>query len=469
MKFFESTPLGRVLNRFSTDLNNIDNMLPFILNIVLGDLVSLLGALVVITYSLYWIIFVIIPLAIIYYFIQKFYRKTSREVKRISSVAMSPVYTHFSESLSGAVTIRGFGETSRFCQEIRDKITKFLRADLTETAGSVWFSFHLEMLGVLLVSAVSLLIVLKHHVSTVSAGYVGLAITSALTINSLLCELVLQFTENEKQMVSVERVGQYLKNIKSERQDGIMDPPQDWPNDGVVKYDNIYLRYRENLPFVLKGINFQSAAGEKIGIVGRTGSGKSSLLSLLFSLIDHQMGDIFIDGINIAHIPLQRLRSSIAIIPQDSFLFSGTVRENLDPTGSYSDEEVWNALKLCQLEDTIRNRPLTLLSDVGEQGREFSAGQRQLVCLARSVLRKTKVLCIDEATASVDVDTDSFIQQTMRSVFRDNTVFTIAHRLETIMHCDRIIVMSGGEIVECDSPEHLLANKESHFYMLREK
>ncbi|KAG1690982.1 Multidrug resistance-associated protein 7 [Nymphon striatum] len=469
LKFFESTPLGRILNRFSTDINNIDDILPFILNIVVASFIQLIGMIVVISYSLVWIILVIVPLVLIYLLLQHIYRKTSREVKRLCSVSMSPIYTHFSESLSGLVIIRAFSENDRMCDNIRKKVSSYLSAYLTEAAASCWFSFHLELLGVILITAVSFMVVIQRHFGSLDAGYVGLAISSAIAIEQTLCELVIHFTELEKIMVSVERANQYIEGADTEKDDGIINSPEEWPDKGVVKYDDVHLQYRTNLPFALQGINFETKPSEKIGVVGRTGSGKSSMLSLLFSIVEHQKGEIFIDGINISHLPLHQLRSRITIIPQDTFLFSGTVRENLDPVHKYSDDELWKALELCELKNTILNRPDALNGEVGELGKELSAGQKQLMCLARAVLINSKVLCIDEATAHVDLETDKLIQSTIQKVFKNKTVITIAHRLDTIMHCDRVIVMQEGKIVEFDSPEILLQDTQSHFYTLHQK
>ncbi|CAM1331877.1 ABCC10 (predicted) [Pycnogonum litorale] len=467
--FFESTPVGRILNRFSSDLTIIDHILPYYAQMLSRNVFLLFGSLFVIVYSIYWIVLIIIPLAVIYYFIQRFYRKTSRELSRIKSIKLSPIYTLFSETLSGHIVIRAFEERNSFCKVIMRYITDYRRAFFSTSMATVWLLFYLEMIGVLLVGSISAFVIVKHHFSSVSSGFIGLAISSSFAVNSTLKDLVIYFASVEKHMVSVERANEYIEQTVSESDDGIIDLPTRWPECGVVRFCNIYLRYRENLPFVLKDINFEAKPAEKIGIVGRTGSGKSSLLSLLFRMVDHQTGDIYIDDVNIDDLKLSDLRSKITIIPQDPFLFSGTIRENIDPRGEHTDSEIWNALESCQLRHMVQNRLGGLDGNVGEQGKELSSGQKQLLCLARAIITNAKVLCIDEATASVDRETDRLIQETIRKVFKDNTVLTIAHRIDTIMHCDRMLVLSEGRIVEFDTPGNLLQNDESVFYNLYHK
>ncbi|XP_060067116.1 ATP-binding cassette sub-family C member 10-like [Ylistrum balloti] len=271
-------------------------------------------------------------------------------------------------------------------------------------------------------------------------------------------------TETEKQMVSVERVYQYIEDTPSEKWDGTQPSPS-WPAAGVLSYSDVFMKYREGLPSVLKGLTFTTRHAEKIGIVGRTGSGKSSLFQTLFRTVEINSGDITIDGVNIQQLELKDVRRHLAVIPQDPFLFSGTVRENLDPTSCYSDEELWGVLDRCHLRLPV-DRLGGLKGEVGEKGRHFSVGQKQLMCLARALLTKAKVLCIDEATASVDLETDKLIQETIRKEFVESTVLTIAHRINTIMDSDRVLVMDQGQVAELDSPENLLKNPQSQFYQL---
>jgi len=465
ISFFERTPIGRILNRFSSDLYTVDDSLPFMLNILLSQVFGVVGSLVVTCYGLPWFALTLPPLGALYYFIQGYYRQTSREIKRITSVTLSPIYAHFSESVSGLTTIRALRHATRFCEENVIRLSINQRAQYAGIAASQWLGIRLQMLGVAMVTGVAFIAVLEHRFKTVDPGLVGLAISYALSITSLLSGVVTSFTETEKQMVSVERMDEYINDIEHEKGNAILSAPPYWPIQGSVSFHRVCLRYRDGLPLALTNVTFETQPAEKIGIVGRTGSGKSSLLSTLFRLAEIESGEILIDGIGIKHIELQQLRSRLAIIPQDAFLFSGSVQENLDPAQDYTDTELWAVLHRCHLAPAVLSLG-GLQAEVGEKGRRLSAGQRQLLCLARAMLTKAKVLCIDEATASVDRETDLLLQQAIRAEFRDNTVLTIAHRIQTVLDCDRVLVMDGGRVAEFDPPSVLLANRQSMFYSL---
>ncbi|CAH1791548.1 unnamed protein product [Owenia fusiformis] len=465
VSFFDTTPIGRIINRFSSDLYSIDDSLPFIMNILLAQFYGVIGTIVITCYGLPWFSLLLIPLAIFYYFIQHYYRKTSREVKRITSVTLSPIYAHFSESIVGLTSIRAFRESKRFMKDNAVKLTDNQRAQYAGVAVNQWLNIRLQMLGVAMVTGVAFIAVLEHHFQTVNPGLVGLAISYALSVVNLLSGVVTSFTETEKQMVSIERAAHYIENVPEEKRDGILHVPPYWPIQGAIQFNRVVLQYRDGLPNALNGVSFETSPSEKIGIVGRTGSGKSSLFLALFRLVELKGGQIVIDGINISHLDLQDLRSHLAIIPQDPFLFSGTVRDNLDPTSVYDDAELWNTLERCHLKETVE-RLGGLDAEVAERGRHFSLGQRQLVCLARAMLTQAKVLCIDEATASIDIETDTHLQDTIRKEFSQNTVITIAHRINTVMDSDRVIVMNKGKVAEFDSPTKLLENSKSMFSRL---
>ncbi|KAL9952138.1 hypothetical protein ACROYT_G039348 [Oculina patagonica] len=380
------------------------------------------------------------------------------------SVTLSPIYAHFSETLTGLATIRALRDEPRFKQENEHRLETNQRANFCALVASQWLGLFLQFIGVAMVTAVAFIAVLEHHFGTVDPGLVGLAISYALSVTDRLSGMVTSFTETEKQMVSVERAVQYIEDVPSE-----VSPhgtvPSSWPPRGQLTFRNVSLVYRAGLPQALRGVSFSTSAGEKLGIVGRTGSGKSSLFQVLFRMVQSYRGAVLLDGVNLASVPLDILRSRLAIIPQDAFLFSGAVRVNLDPWRKCTDAELWTVLERCYLLQAVRELG-GLDADVGERGRHFSVGQRQLVCLARALLTRAKVLCIDEATASVDLETDQLIQKTIRSEFRDSTVLTIAHRLDTIMDSDRVLVMDRGTVLECDTPQTLLGNKRSFFYGL---
>ncbi|XP_067143928.1 LOW QUALITY PROTEIN: ATP-binding cassette sub-family C member 10 [Centruroides vittatus] len=463
--FFDVTPLGRILNRFSTDVYNVDDSLPFILNILLAQIFSLAGSLTITCYGLPWLIILLIPLAAAYYFIQNYYRCTSRELKRLSSVSLSPVYTHISETLNGHTVIRTFCASSRFQHELSEKLDKNQQARFATMLASQWLNLRLQLIGVVIVTGVAFIAVFEHSVSSVDPSLVGLALSYALSVTGLLNGVVTYLTETEKEMVSVERTMQYIDGITPETTDGFEQVPFGWPTHGVISFSNVSLQYRRNLPYVLKNVSFETLPGENLGIVGRTGSGKSSLLQALFRLIEIDEGEIYIDGVNTAFLSLKDLRSHLSIIPQDPFLFNASVKENLDPKECFSETELWRALHHCHMEEEIK-RLGGLNISIGEGGQIFSSGQKQLLCLARAILCKTKVLCLDEATSNIDYDTDSLIQKTIKSAFAQTTILTIAHRIETVRKCNRVIVMKDGKIVEFDNPTILLENPNSYFSQL---
>lgn len=385
-------------------------------------------------------------------------------MKRISSVSLSPVYAHFSETVTGLTTIRAFRENDRFRKENLEKLDLNLRAQYSGQAVASWLGFRLQMMGVVMVTGIAFISVLQHQFQAVNAGLVGLALSYALSVTNLLSGVVSSFTETEKQLVSVERAQQYL-NIPSENLQGSLLVSPFWPTIGVVSFRNVYLRYRRDLSDALCGVTFCTQPREKVGIVGRTGSGKSSLFLALFRIVEIHQGDIKVDGNCIKYLDLKDIRSRFAVIPQDPFLFSGSVKENLDPASVYGDEEIWNSLGRCHLVSAVEKLG-GLEADVGERGKMFSVGQKQLMCLARAILTKTKILCIDEATASVDMKTDALIQDTIREEFKDSTVLTIAHRLDTIMDSDRVLVMKEGKVAEFNSPSVLLKDSHSLFSKL---
>ncbi|XP_076314216.1 LOW QUALITY PROTEIN: ATP-binding cassette sub-family C member 10-like [Tachypleus tridentatus] len=463
--FFDVTSLGRLLNRFSSDLYTVDDSLPFIINILLAQFFSLIGTLAITCFGLPWIILLLVPLGAVYYNIQRYYRHTSRELKRLSSISLSPIYTHFSETLSGLTAIRSYSVTLRFHEENLEKLDSNQQAQFCALGASQWLNLRLQMIGVAIVTGVAVLAIIEHAYAVVDPGLIGLAISYALSVTSLLGGVVTSFTETEKEMVSVERVVQYIDGVESEKMEGIHQPPFSWPSQGVITFYHVCLQYRPGLPLALSDVSFETKPRERLGIVGRTGSGKSSLFQVLFRITDLAKGEILIDGVDISQIGLQELRSRLAIIPQDPFVFSGTVRENLDPRGWCQDTELWRALEQCHLHSTVKQMG-GLDIEVGERGQRFSVGQRQLLCLVRALICQAKILCIDEATANVDRETDRLIQQTIRTAFRQTTILTIAHRMETVMDSERVLVMQNGRLIEFDSPQVLLQDPNSHFFSM---
>uniref|UniRef100_A0A8C2GDE6 Uncharacterized protein n=1 Tax=Cyprinus carpio TaxID=7962 RepID=A0A8C2GDE6_CYPCA len=464
MVFFDTTPSGRIVNRFAKDIFTVDEMIPMSFRSWILCLLGVLGTLFIICLATPIFTAVIVPMAIVYYFVQRFYVATSRQLRRLDSVSRSPIYSHFGETVSGLSVIRAYGHQKRFLKQNEDTIDQNLKSVYPWIVSNRWLAMRLESLGNLVVFFAALFAVISRD--SLKSGLVGLSISYALNVTQTLNWLVRMTSELETNIVAVERVREYaeIENeapwITSNR------PPDDWPTAGNIGFDNYKVRYRPELELILHGITCDIASTEKIGIVGRTGAGKSSLTNCLFRIIEASEGRILIDGIDISTLGLHDLRSRLTIIPQDPVLFSGTLRMNLDPFEKSSDEEIWSVLELAHLKDYVRGLPAGLQHEVSEGGENLSVGQRQLLCLARALLRKSRILILDEATAAVDLETDDLIQNTIRTEFSHCTVLTIAHRLNTILDSSRVMVLDSGKIVEFDSPSVLLNNQQGHFYSM---
>ncbi|KAK0080934.1 hypothetical protein PV325_013074 [Microctonus aethiopoides] len=462
--FFDSQSLGRILNRFSSDTYTVDDSLPFIANILLAQLFALIGTIIITTYGLPWILLVLAPLVPVYHWVQHHYRLTSRELKRLSSTSLSPLYTHFNETLQGLCNIRAFRVVPRFKHENELFLEANQKTNFASIAAAQWLALRLQFIAVALLAGVAVMGVLQRQFDVADSGLIGLAITYALSVTGLLSGVVNVYTETEREMISVERIKQYLDNVPVESPIGD-NPPYAWPSQGVVEFRNVVLKYREHLVPSLYNVSFITRPAEKIGIVGRTGAGKSSIFNSLFRLVEINSGQILIDNVVVKNLQLNALRSRLSIIPQNPFLFSGTIRENVDPLDQYPDLQIYKALDKCKLTSLV-NRLGGLGAILEENGNNLSAGQKQLFCLVRAILHNARILCIDEATANVDPETDKAIQSTIKSSFRSATVITIAHRIRTIMHCDRVLVMEDGKVQEFEEPNILIDDINSYFYKL---
>ncbi|KAF9900251.1 Canalicular multispecific organic anion transporter 2 [Linnemannia zychae] len=508
MSFFDTTPTGRIVNRFSSDMAAIDSQLPEECNDLMAFTTLIGASLMVIAYSTPAFLFFFPPLLFAFMVVQDYYIKTSGALRRLQSVARSPIYQHFSETLSGVSTIRVMqGQTTRFI------IENEARTDATISKTNViqlvnrWLQVRVELMGALIVFAAAALAVL--NADNLDPSLVGLALSYALSMVTYFNALVRTVSEVQNLMVSVERVTEYSeKPTEAPTVTGIQ-VPENWPQQGRVVFKNYSTRYREGLDLVVKDISFSVEPAEKVGIVGRTGAGKSSLTLALFRIIEaadsywakasdpsaefsppfestmfasSAGGSIEIDGIDISTLGLRDLRQHLAIIPQDPTLFAGTLRQNLDPFTEHSDAELWQALDRAHLKEHISSTTSSSPSppgggtqgqgldyEVSQNGENFSVGQRALICLARALLRKTKVLILDEATAAVDVETDDLIQKTIRKEFADRTILTIAHRIKTVMDSDKILVLEKGSVKEFEAPKVLLKQKESLFYSLAQQ
>jgi len=475
IQFFDTNPLGRILNRFSVDMQVIDVQLSPVAGQLLIYCFQLAGTITLLILNSPFIVAAIIPLSFLYLRVAYYYRHSSREIQRLDSISKSPLYTSFAEALNGAITIQAFGAVSVFCQRNRGRLDYNLRAGFVSAAANRWLTIRLEFLSNMLLFGTAFLSVITFQLSsdrasgnTSRAGMAGLALSYAPTLTDTLNWMLRQFTSLETQMVSVERLAQYGELEAEETSEPRLTPPAEWPTHGAISFQSVVMRYRPDLPDVLTGLSLEIGAMEKVGIVGRTGAGKSSILVCLFRLSELRSGTICIDGLDISKLALGDLRARLAIIPQDPVLFTGTLRYNLDPFSEHTDAQIWQALRQCSMDVPMQEHPEKLERQIEERGGNLSMGQRQLLCMCRALLKQSRVIVLDEATASVDIETDEVIQRTLRNELNHSTVLTIAHRLDTIMHCDRIIVMNAGKLAEAGPPLEMREKPGGHFAALWE-
>ncbi|CAN8095998.1 unnamed protein product [Discula destructiva] len=477
MSFFDTTPLGRITNRFSRDVDVMDNTLSDAMRMYFFSVTSILSVFALIIAYFHYFAIALVPLFVLFLFATSFYRASAREVKRFESVLRSNVFARFGEGLSGVATIRAYGLKDRFIDELRIAIDDMNAAYYLTFSNQRWLSVRLDVVGNLLVFTTGILVITSRFNVPPSIG--GLVLSYILATVQMIQFTVRQLAEVENGMNSVERLRYYGTQLEEEAPLHTIDVRPSWPEHGEIVFDSVEMRYRDGLPLVLKGLDMHVRGGERIGIVGRTGAGKSSIMSTLFRLVEISAGHITIDGVDISTIGLNDLRKRLAIIPQDPTLFRGTVRSNLDPFNEHTDLALWSALRQADLipkdaefapggngnkkntnangdqpQQADRGR-IHLDSIVEEDGLNFSLGQRQLMALARALVRGSQIIVCDEATSSVDMDTDDKIQATIASGFRGKTLLCIAHRLRTIIGYDRICVMDQGRIAELDAPAEL--------------
>ncbi|KAH6934049.1 hypothetical protein HPB50_019791 [Hyalomma asiaticum] len=464
MRFFDSNPIGRIINRFSSDMGVIDKKLPVTLPVLLRFLMLCLSAILVdVCVTPYFLIVVVFVVAV-YYYIQSFFRHSSRELQRLDSITKSPVFSHFSETLSGLSTIRAYREESRFVERMNDHINDNNLAFIMVNCANCWLGVSLDYLGGVILFLATVSSLTAAIMGTTSTSFVGIAMTYTLLVPIYLNWLVRQVSNVEMYMSSVERVNKYC-NLPIERVSSPVDVPLDWPSKGEVRFEKVTMTYEAGLDPILRNVSVTIAPGEKVGICGRTGSGKSSLVMSLFKMVPVSEGKIFVDDIDISMVPCDVLRSRLAIIPQEPILFSGTIRQNLDPKRAHTDEELWNVLEKAHLKEIVVLYG-GLDGEVTEEGSNFSIGQKQLFCFARALLQPSKVLILDEATSSLDANLDNLIQETVLNEWADSTVLAIAHRVTGLLNFDKIIVLEAGHIVESGSPAELKQKRGSIFMSL---
>uniref|UniRef100_A0A672KYQ0 ATP-binding cassette sub-family C member 9-like n=1 Tax=Sinocyclocheilus grahami TaxID=75366 RepID=A0A672KYQ0_SINGR len=461
IRFFDVTPLGQILNRFSADTNIIDQHIPQTLESLTRSTLLCLSAIGVIAFVTPSFLIALVPLAVAFYFIQKYFRVASKDLQDLDDSTQLPLLCHFSETAEGLTTIRAFRHEARFKQRMLELTDTNDTAYLFLSAANRWLEVRTDYLGAVIVLTAAVAAIWTSSQS----GLVGLGLTYALTVTNYLNWVVRNLADLEVQMAAVKKVNSFL-STESENYEGSMDVsqvPEDWPQHGEIKIQDLCVRYDTMLKPVLKHVNAHINPGQKVGICGRTGSGKSSLSLAFFNMVDVFEGKIVIDGIDICKLPLQTLRSRLSIILQDPVLFSGSIRLNLDPECTCTDDRLWEALEIAQLKNMVKALPGGLDAVVTEGGENFSVGQRQLFCLARAFVRKSSILIMDEATASIDMATENILQKVVMTAFADRTVVTIAHRVHTILTADLVIVMKRGSIMEYGTPEILMEQEDGLF------
>ncbi|ODV81047.1 uncharacterized protein CANTADRAFT_25320 [Suhomyces tanzawaensis NRRL Y-17324] len=477
LRFFDKTPIGRIMNRFSKDIESIDQELTPMAEGVFACLVQCVSILALIVFITPGFLIFAILISFMYYLVGIFYITLSRELKRYESITKSPIHQHFSESLNGVATIRAYGVESRFMKQNLSYIDSNNRPFFYLWVANRWLALRIDLVGSLVAFFAGIFVLTS--VGRIDAGLAGISLSYAIAFAESALWIVRLYANVEMNMNSVERLQEYLE-VEQEPAYEIpeTEPPASWPERGVISVKDVSLRYDPSLPRVIKNVSFEVESNNKVGIVGRTGAGKSTIITAFFRFLDPETGNILIDGIDITKIGLRNLRQAITIIPQDPTLFAGTIRSNLDPFGEYSDDQILKALKRVNLigaEETAeaaegenQNKFFNLEGAITEGGGNLSQGERQLVCLSRSLLKNPKVILLDEATSSIDYKSDSMIQSTIREEFSNSTILTIAHRLRTIIDYDKILVMDAGRVVEYENPYVLITNKESLFYSMCE-
>ncbi|GJJ75089.1 hypothetical protein EMPS_07447 [Entomortierella parvispora] len=500
VRFFDTTPIGRIVNRFSSDISTIDDDVSNGLQGMFGSFVTVLGIVVIISANMPMFMIPAVFIVAIYGAIGALYVPVSRDLKRLNSNSRSPILNHFNEALNGLATIRAYGFERRFLYKNLTNQDNNNRTFFLLWSTNRWLHWRVDIAGAL-VAFVTGILILQNY-GRIEPGWAALSLTYSLMFTGTIVWLIRIYAQNEMNLNSVERVAEYM-NLEEEPAAIIEGsrPPASWPYAGEIVVKNLTMKYAPDAPSVIKNVSFKIKAGEKVGVVGRTGSGKSTFAISLFRFMDPVGGTITIDGIDICKIGLQDLRSNLTIIPQDPILFKGSLRSNLDPFGEREDRELWEALRRSHLipdaryssrlstrrnsleltsaapssndavevEETLDPAKITLDTPVKENGSNFSQGQRQLIALARALVRQSKIIVMDEATASVDFETDLKIQGTIREEMSNSTILTIAHRIRTIADFDRVLVMNAGEVAEFDTPLTLMRREDSLFRSMCER
>ncbi|XP_076324296.1 LOW QUALITY PROTEIN: ATP-binding cassette sub-family C member 5-like [Tachypleus tridentatus] len=463
MHFFDTVPCGRILNIFTRDVDEVDSQLPVVMDAFLQRVMIIFFNLLLIAFVSPWFLVVLAILLVGFALLHRIFRVALRDLKRQENVTRSPIYSHISASADGLATICAYQKQEDFVEKFCQLVDTHSSPHYLYHSSIRWLGCRMDALSVVIILVITVLVVVLEK--EVGAAYAGLAIAVAMQLSGIFQYAVRLGCDLETRFTSVERINSYIQELESEAPPILENnrPSPDWPTRGRISFRRVCMRYRPGLPLVLKELTFDISPQEKIGIVGRTGAGKSSIGAVLFRLTELTSGTIHIDGVDISKLGLEDLRSRMSVIPQDPVLFHGTVRYNLDPFQRNTDKEMWEALEKTHMKEKVMLLDGGLDASVVEHGANFSVGERQLLCMARAFLRCTKVLLLDEATAAIDLETDHLIQKTIKEVFAESTVLIIAHRLSTVLNCDRVMVLQEGKIVEFEDPSVLSGNPQSTF------
>ncbi|RDX54457.1 multidrug resistance-associated ABC transporter [Lentinus brumalis] len=470
VSFFDTTPLGRIMSRLSKDQDTVDTELAQIATQLLLTGSSVVGTAGLVFYTFPYLGIIFAPMIVLYYVAALYYRRSSVEMKRLDSLLRSILYASYSETLTGLSTVRAYHAQHRFVVKSEDGLDFENRAYYMTIAIQRWLGVRLDLLGNILILGIGLFA--AGFRKSTDPSKIGVVMSYTLSITQMFSTMVSTYAQNEQNFNAVERILYYTELPSEGAATTPNDPPPSWPEAGAIEFKDVEMAYRPGLPPVLKGVSFEVKPGEKVGIVGRTGAGKSSLLQALFRIVNVQKGVIEIDGRNIADMGLDVLRGRLALVPQDSILFQGTLRDNLDPQHSRTDAELIDSLKRAGLlpkegpVDPVTEAKFSLDSTVSDEGTNYSAGEKQLLALCRALVKNSRIIVLDEATSSVDVETDSKVQRTIQAEFSSSTLLCIAHRLNTIVYYDRILVMDAGQVAEFDTPLDLFDKEDSIFRSL---
>jgi len=470
MRFFDVNPIGRILTRYGGDVSAVDMQIPFMFGTLAANLFSVGCSAATAALVIQWKGLLLLPVVYLYVKLGGFYIQPARELQRLLQTTRAPILNHLSETIDGVSTVRAFGthQVQRFWAESNAKLDGNHIVWYAQLCTSQWFTLRIQLLGSMLLLVVTSSLVLLRDM--LDAAVIALAFSYALKVSTNLESIINVLTRIETVMVSPERMQQYI-DIAQEAphrvpSTDIVTSTEHWPSTGAIEFKHVTFRYKPNDPLVLNDVNFSAPGGDKIGIVGRTGAGKSSLTMALFRINELAGGAIIIDGVDISKLGLTTLREKLSIIPQVPVLFKGSLRSYLDPFEEFTDDQLWRSLEQVGLRERVASDELKLLLLVEENGENFSVGERQMLCMARALLRSSRIVVFDEATAAIDHETDQKLQRVIRSAFRESTVLTIAHRLDTILDSDRVLVLDGGRVAEFASPKELVARGEGHFFDL---